>query len=215
MRFLPAHNTLEVAKTPHAAAAFLRSHSSGVLLVDGEARALKFVPDPATGSPVSGADPWMLDATDFTLCIPDDSPGCLQLMVNPKVLDAQTHLSADRFLAYHGELNSARLVLWEIDSAKGAGQMFQGADIAIPNPLARSENALLKQLNVSPPALTAAVQRVLEKVWADPRAVGIDPWGIDINSRFGMTRICFSEPVTESTARAAIDELLETSPERK
>lgn len=208
MRFSPAHKTFDAAKSPQDAVAFLRSHSSGVLLVDGEARARKFVPDPATGSPVSGADPWMLDAIDFTLCVPDDSQGCLQLMVNPKVLDAQTHLAADRYLAYHGELNSARLVLWEIDSAKGAGQMFQGADIAIPNPLASSENALLKQLNVSQASLSAAAQRVLEKVWADPRAVGIDSWGIDINSRFGMTRICFSGPVTESTARGAIDELL-------
>ncbi len=205
MRFSPAHKSLETATSPADAVAFLRSHTGGVLLIDGEARARKFVPDPATGSPVSGADPWMLDATDFTLCIPDDSAGCLQLMVNPKVLDAQTHLAADRYLAYHGELNSARLVLWEIDSAKGAGKMFQGADIAIPNPLASCENALLKQLNSSQTLLSAAVQRVLEKVWADPRAVGIDSWGIDINSRFGMTRICFTEPVTESTAPAAID----------
>ncbi len=208
MEFSPAHKTLEIAKVPQDAVAFLRSHTSGVLIVDGEARARKFVPDPQTGSPVSGADPWMLDATDFTLCIPDDSSGCLQLMVNPKVLDAQTHLAADRFLAYHGELNSARLVLWEIDSAKGGGQMFQGADVAVPNPLASSENALLKQLNSSPPVLASAVQRVLKKVWADPRAVGIDSWGIDINSRFGMTRICFAESVTDSTVPAAIKALL-------
>ena len=86
MQYSPAHKSFDTPKTPHAAVAFLRSHSSGVLLVDGEARARKFVPDPKTGAPVSGADPWMLDATDFTLCIPDDSEGCLQLMVTPKVL---------------------------------------------------------------------------------------------------------------------------------
>ena len=204
MRFSPAHKTLANATTAQDAIAFLRSHSSGVILIDGEARARKFVPDPLTGAPVSGADPWMLDATDFTLCIPDDSEGGLQLMVMPRVLDAQMHVAADRYLAYHGELSGARLVLWEIDSAKGGGQIFQGADIAVANPLASRENALLKHLNGSPAILSAAVQRALEKVWADPRAVGIDPWGIDINSRFGMTRICFSEPVTESTARAAI-----------
>ncbi len=208
MRFSPAHKTLELAGTPQDAAAFLRSHTSGVLLVDGEARTRKFVPDPATGSPVSGADPWMLDATDFTLCIPDDSEGGLQLMVTPKVLDAHTHLASDRFLAYHGELGAARLVLWEIDSAKGGGQIFDGADVALPNPLAAIENGLLKQLNSSPVRLSSAAQRVLEKVWADPRAVGVDSWGIDIHSRFGMTRICFSEAVTDANASGAIDELL-------
>ena len=208
MLFSPAHKVLESPSGPQAAIAFLRSHTSAVLLIDGEARNRKFVPDPLSGAPVSAADPWMLDAASHTFCIPDDSAGGLQLMVHPQVLDPHTHVASDRYLAYHGDLTSARLVLWTIEAGKGGGKVVEGPALSVPNPLAATEFKLLKILNTALTPFAAATQKVLAKVWADPRAVGIDPWGIDIHSRFGMTRINFGVPVNDATAPAAIAELL-------
>jgi hypothetical protein len=184
------------------------SHSSAILIVDGTARSRQFVLDRATGYPVSPADDWMLHGSDHVLCIPDDSPGCVQLMVQAEPLNTRTHPSFDRFLATHGAAQGLKFVRWNVETVKTGHEVFDGTDLAGNGFAITAEAPALRLLNANPVALASAVQKVLEKVWAEPRAVGVDHWGVDLASRFGPTRVNFETRVAEDELEAAVKDLL-------
>ena len=186
----------------------LASHATGVLIVDGTARPRQYILDRATGYPVSPADEWMLHGSDQVLCIPDDSPGCIQLMVQAEPLNTRTHPAFDRFLAAHGAAQGLKFVRWNVETAKAGLAVFDGTDLVGGGFPTLVESPALRILNAHPAALAAAVQKVLEKVWAEPRAVGVDRWGVDIASRFGATRINFDRKVSEEEIQDVLKELV-------
>lgn len=187
-----------------------RAHREGTLIADEVPGRVRFIADqrgrlvfPATGA--------TLAAEDLTLFVPDETPdgsGELQLMLAAEALDPESE-ACDRWRAYHGEPRLARWAACQVLGAKFSGAVVDHEPMNRPNAVARAEPALCKQLNADQAALGAACRRLTGVDIADPVAVGVDAWGIDVRARFGIVRLPFAnECATPERAAEAVGALL-------
>lgn len=193
------------------APAHFRAHRQGTLIADDVPSHTRFILDGATGRLVFPAPGAALAAESLVLFIPEETPdgsGELQVMLSASELDPSAE-ACDRWRAYHGEPRLSRWAACAIEGAKFNGSVVDHEALNAPNPLRAEEPALCKALNADHAALTLACQRQAGVEIADPVAVGIDPWGIDVRARFGIVRCTFDAPAPNAAAaNSAIKQFL-------
>lgn len=186
----------------------LRAAAEGLLRFDDLHLRRPYILDPATGDPVAPIPAAVLAADEVALFIPDESADALQLLVQPIEIDPSREAAADRWRIYHGTTKEPRWARLEIQSARAGRDVFDGPELRGPAPFAADEPAALARLNADPARLAVLCRRAVGIAPADPRAVGLDPDGLDIRARFGIIRIPFDPPApTIADARAALDRL--------
>jgi hypothetical protein len=186
----------------------LRRFHEGVLEVDGRFDPTRYVLDPATSRPVFPAPPGVLEAEALTLFAPEDEPGAVRLAGAPVELDPLRDEACDRWRFYFGRPRWSRFCAIAIDHIKSVDEVISGEEVP-GNPLRSVEGLLLRELNARPDALASACERLAKVKVAAPKAIGVDPYGLDVRAEFGPVRMEF-EGVREleDEARAAIAALL-------
>lgn len=177
--------------TADEAYAFLRAHLAGKIRFDGERIEIRVAPGP-DGSLVASVMVAMLRAVDVVLELPDDSDDGMQVQVTLEQIEESGPHGAlcDRWCIYHGEPPDVRWARMSVDAARWHGYFVDGSALARENSFASCEPALCKALNASGlEAVARAAEAAGGHRLADPRVVGVDPWGIDVRSTLGIARI--------------------------
>jgi uncharacterized protein DUF2470 len=178
----------------------LKGHTKGTLLADSTPYdSVRYLVDPRTGSLVLSIEEAILDADDVVLVIPEDrfdAPMRVSLDLSTTIEEE----ACDRFLAYHLHQPSSIWALGRINFAKlESGEVVGTDELEIPNPLIDALAGLCKKLNTDRKAL-GEVCKLLTKAKVDePLAVGIDPIGMDVRTKFGVLRVEFPSPVEDAT----------------
>jgi hypothetical protein len=197
---LPHPRTRTIQEWPLTdAAAHLRHNRQGVLLADALAVPTPFVLDGVTARVVFPADGTVLRAEELVFFIPRESPSDdheLQLLLSA---GEATEAAADRWRAYHGQPRFNAFGAFAIEDVKFDGQVVEEA-ISTPNPLTGIEGTLCKMVNADRACLAAACARITGVQLNEPLAVGVDAFGVDVKSRFGIVRLDFAAPIADRHA---------------
>ena len=175
---------------------FLRAHLSGRIRFDGDRIEIRVAPTPE-GHLVAPVMVAMLRSVDVVLELPDDGEDSLELQVTLEEIKEQGPDGAlcDRWCFYHGEPPDVRWARMQVDAARFKGYFVDGQALMRANPFAVQEPALCKELNAQcRDAVIAAAERTGTHRLADPKVVGVDPWGIDARAQVGMARIPADPP---------------------
>lgn len=173
----------------------VRRSCEGVLLVGDRAERVKFVIDPEGGFPVMPSPAGALEADDLTLSIPDDADmQAIHLLGTPREVGPDGPV-VDRWAVYHGRASRARMLALVVDSLKGEGEVLDGPDVPLHNPMRRDEAELCRAGNADPVRLAALCGRLTGTTPASALMVGMDPWGLDLRARFGVIRVEFERPI--------------------
>lgn len=183
-------------------------------MLDGAYFQARFVLDPATGRPVMPMPPeWDprdagSDELGRVLYLPDDSEPVLQLVVEPAPIDPRTHEGVDRWAAYHGSARERAWASLKVESARWDGEVCDGEDVTVGNPLRSAESRLLRDLNADRARLARLCAKGTGFAPEAPMAVGVDPDGVDVRASLGVVRVEFPTPCPdEGAARLAIGAL--------
>lgn len=150
-------------------------------------------------------------ADEFVLMIPDDSFDAMQILALLDLLDAQRDPACDRYLARFGPPHGKRWSSFRVEAIKWEGAVIDGTTIDLTNPLAPFEPTLLRRLNADPESLLHTCLARGITCPETPVAVGIDPDGFDVRSRYLVARIAFDAPATtHDDAIEAIRRVLES-----
>jgi hypothetical protein len=185
----------------------IRAWTAGDLRHDALTTPLKYAPAPCGRliAPVNGA---MLEAVDCALAIPDEHSPSLDMAVSLAEFEplGAAESNSDRWKIYHGVPPFPRWALIDIDMARFQGAILDGSALQHSNPLAAVEPRVCGSLNRGDErVLPAAIERCLGVQVESPRAVGLDPLGLDIRTRFDVLRINFPTPLPDpATAEAAV-----------
>lgn len=192
----------------------MRASTTATMLCGDRATPLRYVIDGADGAIICPVESELLGAEDYTLLIPDDAHGALQIHAAPTLIDQRSSASCDRHMAYHGVQDPSAWVSFKIFSARADHPVLgpivaDGADLMRPNALRSVEPRLCKALNADPARVAAFCLKRAGVAIERPLVVGIDPGGMDVRAKFGIVRVEFDPPISESDSAAArLEELL-------
>lgn len=177
----------------------LRAHTTGTLLIDSLPYDMTYIIDPHTGSLVLTLEEDMLEGDDIVLVVPEDRfDAPMRLSI-----DLSTYINeepCDRFIAYHLNQPSPIWARGQINFAKlECGAVVGNDELGVPNPLIQSLSSLCKKLNNDRKALHDVCLLLTKADIEDPIAVGVDPIGFDVRSRFGIVRVEFPGSVENAT----------------
>ncbi len=200
-----ADNPRVTENRPDAAIRFLRRHYHATLVVDDSIFPRAFVIDPASGRPVIAAPPDLFDSHSVTLHVPDERDDALQLLVEPVPLDASRDAACDRLLIYHGRAEAAKFASLEIVDAKWRSDENIFTALRAANELHTDEPRLCRLLNSDLARFSDIVRTHAARETIEPKAVGVDPLGIDVRTRTGLVRLEFPDRLTREKAIATIE----------
>lgn len=181
-----------------------RQSKHGLLRDDELLDKVRFVVDPCGGVIVLPL-PGVPVSETLTLLVPDESDDSMQLLIDAAELDRSRDDLCDRWRIYHGSPDSTRWFTLRPDSVKWEGRVYDGSEITQPTSFASAEARLCKLANADRPRLARVCQRLLRVAPAEPLVVGVDPDGVDLRARFGITRLEFP---TRAADAAAAEQML-------
>jgi hypothetical protein len=188
---------------------YLRSHLSGRIRFDQDRLEIRVAPAP-DGTLVASVMVAMLRALDTVLELPDDGDDAMTVQVTLGEIreDGPDGALCDRWCIYHGQPPDVRWARMQIDAARYKGHFIDGLALARPNPFAAREPALCKEINAGHAALLAGAARAGGgHRLAEPRLVGVDPWGFDLRAHLGVVRVPCHPPLARP--EDALDRLRE------
>ena len=169
----------------------LYGHTTGTLMIDSTPNDIEYIVDPRTGSLVLTAQEDMLNGDDVVLVVPEDrfdSPLRLSLELSTEIDEEP----CDRFIAYHLHQPRPIWICGRIHFAKlDSGSVVSDDELEVPNPLVDALPGLCKKLNADRKALHDVCLLLTRADIKEPVAVGVDPIGFDVRSRFGVVRVEF------------------------
>jgi len=176
----------------------LCSCTSATLLVDSVPYDIRYIVDPRTGSLVLCASREMLQGDDVVCVIPEDrfdAPMRMSIELSEDISEE----ASDRFLAYHLHQDRPLSISGRINFAKlSSGAVIDQADIEHPNPLVDGIPALCRSLNRDRSMLASVCRLMTNATVEDPLAVGVDEYGFDARTPFGVLRVEFPAPVADT-----------------
>ena len=170
----------------------------GVLRADEDFARVRIVIDPGTGWPACPMATEVLDAGSWSLYLPEDDPEFVQLTVTPREVDPQNHDAADRWMAYYGRPKFARFAVLEVNTYKRLDEAYDGDEVRLVHPFRKGEGAILKELTARTDDLRRACEAVTKLAHPEVRAVGVDPFGIDVRVGLGVMRLEFPSPAFDA-----------------
>lgn len=186
----------------------LLDHSTAVIHAGERFHRVKFVRD-AIGQPVTCIPVQAIEAAECVMFVPEEANDSLQLLGRLQAID-QDSAEADRWRIYHGRIEHQAPTRVCIESGKLDGEVYDGTELLVRNPLADAEPVLCRWLNRERADDLHRLCRAYTEVDVEePLAVGIDQAGLDIRARFGIMRV--PSPVimnTETEARATIERMI-------
>ncbi len=162
-----------------------------VLRADDLFDPVRLVIDPRSGCPACPVPMGVFTASSWNLYIPEDQPDSVQLMVTPREVDPANHDAADRWMAYYGKPRLARFAIFEIEMYKRMDVTVGGAEARVVHPFRAHEGVLCREASAMEGELRRACERMSGASPAEVRAVGVDPYGLDVKVRFGVMRLEF------------------------
>ncbi len=188
--------------------AYLRGHYTGELQFEEHLRPIQYIIAP-DGRIVSSVMVAMLQCVDTVLFVPECAEGAMEVQVTLDQFDEDGKLGhlADRWRIYHGEPTDVRWAFLDVDAARYATVVIDGPAFLRPNPLAKVEAQLCREINRQRSAdLLAICRHFAHTKETHPIMVGIDSWGIDIRRTFDVIRIDTPDPMPdEDAARRVLD----------
>lgn len=181
-------------------------HRTGVLMLDGTVEAALFTIDGAEGGLVLDVPGRAFEADQWVLHVPEEGPGCVQALLEANALDERVHGRAvDKHMATHGKARHPCWAYCRVVAARLGNAVVEGEEIDLRNPLHGAEFRLCRALNADRAMLAAMCLRACGRAIESPMAVGIDRYGIEVRTTFGVVRLAFtSEATTETEAEALI-----------
>ena len=190
------------------ALSLLRSSTQGQLKILERIEPIRFILDRSRSKIVFPVPDELALAHEAQLMIPDESSPQLSLLLR---LEPAERLPGDieiRYEIYHGKSGFAHWSVGTLEALRAGTHIFDSDEICLTDAIIAEEPALCALLNADQDSLRTACARAglpIEK----PVAVGVDPDGIDIRTRFGIARLPFDQRTpTPDNARAAIKTLL-------
>jgi len=180
------HTELELA---------IRSERHAVLVGDSVPLEVKTVLDNTTGHFVFPVNAFALDAQESVLWLPEERNTAMQILVDLTEIDGSNSEPADRWRIYHGEPTDNNWVSAAPQAVRFGALIADGSDIELANPLARDEPKLCKEFNTDRGRLGRLAAEVDPRSKGEGLLVGVDPMGIDIQTRFDIVRLPFGERV--------------------
>ncbi len=179
-------------------------------MFDGLVAQARFLVDPRRGALIVPLEPRAFDADGVTIVAPDEQQPAIQLRVEPERVDPAWDEGCDRWRAAHGEELPGRIfAVAPIESVKTEAGVVDGDSLGLINPLLPAEGASLKRLNGDGARFRCLCETVLSREFEAPVAIGIDPDGVSVRTRFGVARLPFDPPVHAPEAlESAVDLLL-------
>lgn len=188
--------------TVQAAHAFLRANDRGDLRFDEHLRPVRYAIAP-DGRLILSVMVAMLEAVDCVLNVPALGEDAMELHLSLEAFEEHGPRGglADRWRIYHGEPEDVRWATGAIETARYGGLVIDGEALMIANPLAPDEPRLIRAINGrAPESLRGLARRMRGVEIENPRAVGIDPGGIDLRARFGIVRLPLPRPMPNAAA---------------
>ena len=179
--------------------ALLRSWTQGLFRFDDHVQNLKYVIAP-NGQLIAPVMVAALQTSDTALYIPDDESPALQLLLGLEPFEdrGEAGALADRWRIHHGEEEDINWVMMEIDMARFSGLVIDGEALVRTNLFAEVEAQLCRSINdLGDDAMRRICQARLDLDVEQPRAVAIDPLGLDIRARFDIVRLPFGTPIED------------------
>ena len=170
----------------------LRSRLTVYMSTGADSRMLRFViaADGTLAAPLSFEVACPCEAT---LVLPDRANDFMQLRVT--VEETQAHgpyaAAVERWRNYYGAPDVDKRVRMSINVAQFRGHKIVKSELAMWNPLAASEVLICEEVNDPGyrDILCAAASAVAGRDVADPRIVGVDPFGFDVRTAGGVVRL--------------------------
>ena len=191
---------------------FLKSQTTGDLRFDEHYRPLRYVIGPA-GRIVAPVMTAMLQAQETVLFVPEVEDGAMELLVTLTEFDADGPDGAltDRWRIYHGEPEDVYWAFFDLDAVRFHDSVIDGEALVKPNPLAKDEARICKEVNEKH---REDLKRVCDVIFhaevADPYLVGVDPLGFDIRRRFDVLRLDAPQPIpTADDVQRVLKELID------
>ena len=192
------------AQNKHAGIRTLRRYHEGTIAFNERRSPSMFIAEAATGAIVLPAEAGMTRAEELTLYAPEESAWVMQIALVPVLIERpESEEAVDRWAAYHGRSASKSWIRCSIDGAKTESMVYGPEALMLPNALGAAEFKLIKKLNADQEGLARACRVHGPIEVADPVAVGVDPFGVDVRARFGIVRLEFPEGVEAKTVAQA------------
>ncbi len=175
----------------------LRSHTRGELRYDERLDRFSFV-FARNGRIVFPASPFVLEATDTVLFLPENRSGTMEVQVSIEELEPDGPQGAvtDRWRIYHGDAREARWAIAAIDAVRDQGRVVDGSSLERDNPLAADESSLCRFVNREHrEGLRDLCVRYAGAEAEAPLLVGVDPYGFDVRRRFDVIRVPVEPPM--------------------
>lgn len=141
------------------------------------------------------------DSSPWTLCVPEEAPGAVEVLGEPQRIDVRTDAAADRWIARHGPLRDLHLFTLRIEGVRCESRVWDAQELRLESPIAAGESGILRSLNADPVALAAMCERAGRVRPERATAVGVDAWGVWIRGAIGAIRVEFGGEVHD-TAQA-------------
>jgi hypothetical protein len=170
---------------------YMRAHLVGRIRFGEDRLEMRVAPAP-DGTLVGSVMVAMLRSMDTALELPDDGEDSLELQVTLEEIKESGPLGGfcDRWQIYHGEPPDVRWARMVIDAGRYKGHFIDGLALSRVNPFAAEEVALCRDINakhadlLAPAAFASGGHKL-----AEPKLVGVDPWGFDIRGQLGIARV--------------------------
>ncbi len=169
---------------------------------------MRFVALPEGGSLILSVDKQAVGASECVLFAPEEGEPEVQYLLEGVETTEEADAACDRWLAYHGAPDHAHWLRARVDSAKFGQNVVPGLDCLPPNPIGRNESGVLRRFNAHPEAIRRACEAIRGVHVADPVAVGVDPYGVDVRARFGVVRLSFGMVAQDAEAAQAAGDVL-------
>lgn len=193
-----------------------RAHTRGVLLPDQHPAAghipafeARVVIDPLGGDVVMPMPVEALAASHGMLCLPSERADCVALSMSWQAqTEDQLGVMVDRWTAYHGKADRSTWALARVESIRSEGQVFDRDEVPLASSVNSEAPAMRRMLNANRSALARIVRDRCNMEAESPLVVGVDDWGIDVQSGFGVLRLEFPTRADETTLHSLVQEML-------
>ncbi|CAN5869340.1 hypothetical protein BH11PLA1_BH11PLA1_15190 [soil metagenome] len=195
----------------------IRQHYTGLLLPDRHpasghrsAWSAAFIVCGQTGCFIFPLPAELVDARHGVLCIPDEATSAVIVTLEWRAEPEESlGALADRWAAYHGKPSRTTWVRATVESAKLESVVVGSEELGLISALGPGGIALRRSLNADRTALAALLKARLGLEADAPVVVGVDEWGIDVRTGFGVVRLAFDQPMDDDDAEERLRALLD------
>ncbi|MAY74534.1 MAG: hypothetical protein CMJ31_07495 [Phycisphaerae bacterium] len=188
----------------------LRRYRTADVVADGTPTPVKLIIDGRDGSFVFPTDRSAFEASELVLWLPAERFDAIQMLVQTEEIEDPYDEAKDRYLAYHGEHETARWARCVAETIRFGARVWSSDEAPLHNQIRGVEPRLCKLLNADRDRLAQLCDDMVNVRPPSPLAVGVDEDGLDVRASIGIIRLELPRRARdESDAEAMIRGLLQ------